>query len=574
MGLGFGLSRYDMKFLGLGSALRPSASAFSRRRQLAWAGLLGCSVLATGTAARASGPVEALAGVCVQPGNPQRLLVRYDNAASKTGLLYSDDGGETFSLLCAGGITASAIRGLSTPDSHFVEELSQSQARLVLMTGAGHTLVGSTEGLFVDDGTGCAFRLVSELSGLWISGIAGSPSHPSESYVITNGSFDASAPEVFAREGLYKRKADGSFVLLAGATMAPSLDDSWSTSGLLVAGTDTGTRFYTTSLRYTASTRAFDVLVLSSDDDGEHWSESEVEVPDGAAFSLLAVDPTDPDRVVAVLARPSSQGGWDKSKDSLLVSRDGGKSFQPYAELSELTGAFFAADGTLWLSDKGLAEDAARPMGLFRGEKGLASAPVALIDDQSINCLGPSGVGDQLFLCRRIGAPDEFGRFDPTSREFTGLTSMIKVGALHSCAGQDVAADCHDQLCNPGWCGPGHYAVAPLCSAYDEPLCGNDADNWNSGDGDGDAGESSVDGGVGSDPGKDGGSTPRLDGGSEVPPRKRSKDDCSVHAPGSARSPSLTGWAFLLLGGLIGGRGLVRTRRRSNTNPWKDEPPC
>jgi hypothetical protein len=42
-----------------------------------------------------------------------------------------------------------------------------------------------------------------------------------------------------------------------------------------------------------------------------------------------------------------------------------------------------------------------------------------------------------------------------------------------SCPGEDLALGCQQQLCK-NWCGPLHFAEAPLCDAYDDesPLCG------------------------------------------------------------------------------------------------------
>jgi hypothetical protein len=49
--------------------------------------------------------------------------------------------------------------------------------------------------------------------------------------------------------------------------------------------------------------------------------------------------------------------------------------------------------------------------------------------------------------------------------QFTDLAAFV------SCPGVDMAAACQSQLCL-GYCGPGHFAQAPLCCAYDEQYCG------------------------------------------------------------------------------------------------------
>src|SRR4051794_26868537 len=107
--------------------------------------------------AQASGPVEMLVGVYVDPANPQRLIVRYDNTGSKTGLLYSDDSGATFSLVCTTAAAASALRALDAPSDKLQSDVrsSLSRNRIATITGDGRTLLGTTSGLFIDDGAGC-----------------------------------------------------------------------------------------------------------------------------------------------------------------------------------------------------------------------------------------------------------------------------------------------------------------------------------------------------------------------------------------------------------------------------------
>ena len=499
-------------------------------------------------AARASGPVEMLVGVYVDPDAPQRLIVRYDNTGSKTGLLYSEDGGDTFSLVCTTSIAAAVLRDMGSPSQDTKDRLrsSLSRSRMARVTGGGRTLVGTTAGLYIDNGAGCDFQDVSQVSGLWISGLAATADDPRVSYVITNGSTTG------AGEGLWQRDAAGTFTQLSGRNTPPD-GQVYTNSGLLAAKRAAGgTRFYTASLRYASNGMGFHTVLTRSDDGGAHWDEYEVMgIPAAASFSLLAVDPLDENHVVAMFERSNEGGDLESNKDTVIVSSDGGETWQPYFDATRVSGTLFEADGTLWVSDLGPENGGNWPTGLYKAAPGLKSAPEHLLTDQNISCLGKAPSGDQLLLCRRV----DFGTYDRASDTFTALTEMTQVESIRSCSGQDLVADCHDQLCEPGWCGPGHFSKAPLCSAYNERYCGNNADNYNDpvdagagvdagGDGDGGSGDgdSSKDAGVPSDLGPEGHVVPRP------------KDDCSVHPSGSTRAPSWAALLTLLTGALFGAR--------------------
>lgn len=522
--------------------------------------------------AHASGPVEAWVGVSVDPDNTQRLMLRYDNSATKTGLVYSEDGGKTFRLMCTSAMAEDAIRALKSPSKERMSSLRSSitRARRAVLVGEGRTLIASTGGLLLDDGTGCSFRDVPELSELWISGLV-TPAHaPKVAYVLTNGTSESE------REGLWRRDTDGKFTHLWHSPSVPE-GENWSNAGLLVgAKPGGGTRVVTTAARtrQTAAGYVLTLYALRSDDDGATFEERELEVPERAGFTLLAIDPTNGDRVLAMFTRAREGGTFEDNRDSLLLSSDGGLTYAPlYDDVTALTSAVFAPDGTLWVSDAGPSGDEPEfPRGLLRFEPGLASPPERMLRDDSLGCVEVES-NDVLLLCRRLA----FGRYEPTEERFTSWVELTTVDTIHSCPKQNVVADCHDQLCSPGWCGPGHFAAAPLCSAYDEPFCGNNADNYNTGsrpdagmsgdgdgrgDGDGGDGDGGDGDGLGDGDGGDG------DGGhadSDAPdageagdagqPRaKAQKDGCSCSVQGMAdpRGLGAAAWSMsMLLGALL-----------------------
>jgi hypothetical protein len=483
----------------------------------------GCA-LAWGTEAtpvQASGPVEAFFGAAVDPSNPSRLVLRYTNTGSRAGLLYSLDAGATFGLLCTDGIAASA---LSAPDGPAVGPIfgtSLSRMRMMHVTDSGTTLIGSGSGLVVDDGTGCTWRAASELAGLYISGIARHPKDGRVAFIVTNGATAAS------NEGLWRRDADGSLQKLA-SWPKPPVGETRSQSGLLVASRGSGLRFYSLSLRSRN-------VLLVSDDQGKTWREHTVEADERAWFELVAVDPTDADRLVAVLRRSSDSDDPEFEKDTIVVSHDGGASFKEYVDVTELSGVLFAEDGTLWIGDAGKTTTLDLPMGLYRAAPGLTKPPEQLLSDEPVTCLAQRPGASTLYACRRF----EFGTFDPESKKFTKLVDTLSVQQFVSCDGRDVVKDCRNQLCESGWCGPGHFAKAPFCAAYNEPYCGNHADGW---DDEPDSPGSPGRPGAGV---RDSGVPPigspqdEPDGGPAAnPPSSRDKGrDCSVRGAGLGSSP-------------------------------------
>ncbi len=517
--------------------------------------------------AQASGPTEMIAGVYVDPGNPERWILRYDNTGSKTGFLYSGDSGATFSLICTAAFAESALRALGSPDQSTADSLrsSLSRNRLALVTGDGRTLLGTTSGAFIDDGTGCSARRVDEIGSAWIGGLAAAAGAPEESYLITNGSSDD------PNEGLWKRAANGTFSKLSGRPVPPA-GEVWTNIGL-VATTKTGggTRLYTTSLRYKTDGSSISNFLMRTDDGGAHWTSYEVDVPERVTFELLAVDPTDENRVVAMLERSRDGGDFEANKDTILVSHDGGETFAPYFDATKVTGAMFDPDGTLWISDLGLDNGMPSPAGIYKSAPGLGSPPSNLSANEGFACIGRVPGSEHLLVCRML----DFGTFDPATETYTKLVEVTTVQRIHTCSGQDVVADCRDQLCEAGWCGPGHYAAAPACSAYNERYCGNGsgAPSWadagsdgGSGDGDGEPtgdGDFVRDAGAMSDSGLDESAAPRR------------KDNCALHPAatlGVKGGAALSLGAFLtLLFGAVGRRLGGRTRVRV-TNPSEQSP--
>lgn len=499
--------------------------------------MLAASALALMTASARAHSVESLVSVQLDPVDPSRMLVRYSNGTTASGLLYSNDDGASFSLLCT-----AAVGEAATTDAANLEAATAVaargdvlRARSMLIAGDGTTLIGSNSGLFRDRGNGCDWQLVPELAGLWIAGTTLHATRPALSYAITNGQSKS------ANEGLWQRDQQGAWTQLAPTQVANS-GERWSTSGLLAGGHADRTRFYSLSLRSGGELTRLHSYLQRSDDQGRTWQEQLLEVPAQAGVSLLAVDPTNSDRLLIVYQRVDAAGDWDKERDTVLLSQDGGKTFVPYLELTEVGAALFEPDGTLWLGDAGKITSATLPIGLYRAAPGLAQKPQLVSADRPVTCLGKRPESSALYLC--MGT--KLGRYEPEQDRFTALMELASVQRIHSCEGRDVVADCQAQLCT-SWCGPDHFASAPACGVYDEPLCGPRAVSTSRVSLPEDAGvvgDAAVDADADSNPHSKG-----ADGG------------CSVHS----RAPTAaTAWLWLLAAGawLAARRAQNAPRRR------------
>src|SRR5262245_5598050 len=91
-----------------------------------------------------AGPVEELVQLAVTPAEPEMMVLRYEYSGD--GLIYTRDGGETFSFVCG-----------SSVDDPSDEESPLIKLGPIGVGGDGATLLGVFGGLWRDDGKGCAW---------------------------------------------------------------------------------------------------------------------------------------------------------------------------------------------------------------------------------------------------------------------------------------------------------------------------------------------------------------------------------------------------------------------------------
>jgi MYXO-CTERM domain-containing protein len=387
-----------------------------------------------------AGPVEELIQVAVNPADLDMMVVRFEYSGD--GLLYTKDGGRTFSFVCGSSI--------SDPASG---QGPLSKLGPIGVGGDGKVLIGVFGGLWRDDGQGCSWKREGDLIDRWVSDIVPHPSDPEVAFLITSNGGEA-------ENGIIRRNADGTFTEL-GAKKAMLI------SRLRVVDLpDGGLRFYQSGVLGQipvtedggVMTTRPNYAIRFSDDQGETWTEHELGVFDGA-MRLEGVDPSNPDRIVISVSRDRDAMNVPLP-DSVLVSSDRGETFDEWTDVTKFGGIAFASDGEVWIGDGGATFSPTAPRGILHATS-VADVPEVLTGEYPVNCLHL--VGDALFVCQRFS----FGRASLDDGAFTPALELSKLETMNQCAGMDSVATCRQQLCT-GFCGTGHFAQAPMCkAAYD-----------------------------------------------------------------------------------------------------------
>jgi len=379
-----------------------------------------------------AGPVELLTQLTLHPSNPDVMVVRYSNGGD--GLLFSEDGGSSWKMLCVSAIDR-MLRSAGT----------------ISLAGDGRLLLGAFDGLYQDQGNGCGFAMDATMEGRWITDITPHPTEPNVSFLITSTGNEA-------ENGVVQRAADGTFTDL-GEKLVMQI------SRLRVVSNGDQLRFYQGAVAeqvmvtLDGGTETFlpRYVIRVSDDDAQTFREFNVGTLD-ARFRLQEIDPQNPDRIVAVIDR-------EGENDEVLVSSNQGETFETYFELSQFGALAFAPDGRVFIGEARTITNPGASVGLWSAES-LDSEPQK-IGDYPVQCLAYQGATDTLFACQ----PYAFGKADPSSGSFTELFDFATVEEFVSCEGVDMPSTCEAQLCRD-YCGPGHFAQAPVCEVYTTAFCG------------------------------------------------------------------------------------------------------
>jgi len=385
-----------------------------------------------------AGPIEQLVDVAFAPGtgSSPAIVARYENGGG--GLLYGP------------GVAASAEADrrwqLQCGNAHLLPDAASRGSLVILANGT--LLVASSRGVVAGALDGCASKLESPADRGEVFDLVADPTDPNAAIalVITQGMPTSST-------SLWRRSAEGAWSALGtqDAVVATSVRAAayngrlrlYEAAVVAVLDEDAGTHYYTYELRYS--------------DDGA-MSFRKFALRTAGTPRVVGVDPANPDRIAVLIDEASGA-------DSILVSHDRGATLTPYLKLGELGGLAFAPDGRVWIGGKASLSDSEQ--GVWAAAD-LASAPVRLpMADYAVRCLGYHAPSEKLYACQTVG----LGVVDLGSGAFASVVALAAVSDLVRCDGANTAELCEPQLCS-AYCGPGHFAAAPACAAYDKPECG------------------------------------------------------------------------------------------------------
>ncbi len=336
----------------------------------------------------------------------------------------------------------------------------QNRSGPVAIAGDGTISMGMFAGLWHDDGHGCNWSHDSAYDGEWVADVAPDPRDPNVVFAVTS---TGSPPGEHRYNGVIRRDASGTWS--DQGTKAELL-----ATRLLVTPRGDGLRFYMSAVEGQIAPDDGGIarpnyVTRVSDDGGQSWREHVLGPADGT-FRIQAVDPENPDRLVASIHRASGDDP-QSAYDSVLVSSDEGATWSELLQVSDIGGVAFAPGERLFIGDIGDMTDARAPKGLWLAH-GLDQPPVKLANaDYPVQCLAYQQATDTLYACQHFW----FGKVSQQDGSFSALVKLNEVGGFVACDGTDVAAQCEQQLCT-AYCGFGHFAQAPLCTAYDTPSCG------------------------------------------------------------------------------------------------------
>lgn len=392
-----------------------------------FAGLLMCAAASMVSTTALAGPVEILDGVSINPADPSHLIVPYRYGGG--GMFVSKDGGKTLSWLCSAGIAPNAV----------------NRNGRAFVGGDGSIYLGLFDGLIKGSADGCGFAPVPELDKKYIADLAADPIDPKRMYIITTNAMGA---ENF----VWVNDGSGTFTQL-GTGVVQFLDS------LDVVKNGDARRYYVTGVVTNMMTNEVKYSVRVSDDEAKTWTEEAYDIAQFgpmdmyAEFSIVAVNPTNPDHIVARV--------WRKQAiDSLVYSTEKGKagSWKLLAEPTEVDSVTFTPEGVLYFGDSDQ-----KTKGVFVVEK-TGDAPKLLNDTWKPTCLAWDAGNQRLLGCGNFYL---FGEVSTESGELEPLLDLRCTEHMVECAGQeDMKKVCEPQAL-ADFCHLSHWVIAPVCDVYD-----------------------------------------------------------------------------------------------------------
>lgn len=412
-----------------------------------WTGL--CAATAP---AAASGPVERIVQVMPKPGKPDSLVVRYGVATH--GFLYSEDAGKNFQASCVAMVDPVLAPTYDRINKITLRPIASTAA--VAMDGGGRVMFSQYGSMYMSDGTGCGWSSIEAMKGRWPFSIKTDPADPNTVWAAVSKVENEGTEEATADVTLMRRGPTGAPEVWATAGQLLHLTggDAVYDGDLIVYAREGKTRHYVTINVY--GLKGEYQLLLVSDDAGASWKTTRLPAQYNR-FNLLAVDPTNPDRVLAAMSA-------DNQPDRLLISKDQGKTFTDYVKgLRGVSGVTFDPTGRVYIGDTGDATGEDTVGGLWTA-KSLGEPLTKIADTSTIDCVHHDAQSGKLYVCQA----EKFGIANPQTGAVQTLISLPTVPSILTCPGRDLVAECKEQLNDgPSWCCAGHFPFTPFCGQYD-----------------------------------------------------------------------------------------------------------
>lgn len=378
---------------------------------------VGCALLCCALAAaipsiaRAHGREPSVGLLTFDRSDPEHMVMR-----STWALIESYDGGASWFGRCA--VAVGYERTTEDPP--------------VVIASDGSIMAGIFNGLVRSDPTSCDFTPSpdEDVDNLYLIDLIDGPDGVQVSYGVTSPGDQANT---IVRSG-----DDGATWTVLGTPNVEALLER-----VRVAPSDPS-RVYVSGAIPGRGGMARRALFFRSDDDGRNYTETEIALEgEERNVHVLAVDPSNPDRVLVRVVRLVT----DTVPERLLLSEDGGASWETAASLLEITGLVFSDDGSqVWVGGWDgafLRSDVGGAVGTFE--------PVAGQEELRVRCLsyrpGATPGTGELWVCA-----DEL-RYDYALGRSTDGGSTIE----HVWGFLDVRVDTNCPACS---------AVGGICPTY------------------------------------------------------------------------------------------------------------
>lgn len=380
-----------------------------------------------------AGPVEVFNSIEVASGDPDRVVARWINGDG--GIFVSNDRGASFAMSCYTAVS-SALMGRSVQSFKTATD--------------GSLCAGTISQTFCSNADGCGWKEAAELKGQWVADFAEDPIDQRVLYLAT-GTAEGD-------NGIYVREAPGAAWKPFG-TLLPA----WF-SRVFVVKRGTGKRVYVSSQENVVTEQGVDggppvqepkYFVRYSDDDAVTWTSHPYgQVPERSNLRLVAVDPTNPDRVVVAIIRTA-----ESMTDDLYYSDKRGEpgSYVKIGTVTAFSGATFTPDGTLWYGDN----EQTTP-GLYKVAK-LGDPPAKVIGSYKVGCVHYDAASERLYVC----ADWRLGTADPNDGTLSTLFDIRNAAKFLECKDEAPLNDrCGPALRSPNFCDLTHYPDSPVCVTY------------------------------------------------------------------------------------------------------------